>query len=522
MREVPETKKVNQMRRSSNIVLCVVAILLLEILIQQKAMAGEAGGRYYSTRAYSVLSANVGNMSPIKELIEGTGSRYKLLYGSREEKRVCEGIKRLEPDILILLETASSGQILVTWDFPDKPYFVYGGPYDFIYVKKDIVADRGHTKEPDIEHLGMERSDGNSVGYVEVALKYEGGRKVRLFYVHFPSFFTLSPDVINAAHIDAWDWIAKNIRFDIPCLIAGDFNNDFVRQYNDKSIPSAKHIYESVANLHLPILNPRLDGSGQYEGTHRPQEDPRYPSLGSTIDWVIGNEFVDGSLVTSEPDWWRGTSPLVLDHKPLYGKVVFSWEERPTAKWPFDPILVIDRSGSIQGVFGLMQGIENDAGTFVDQLLQRARQVAVINFSSRGDVHLDCRFSSDRARVLQAINNPSVTSGGTALYQAVDEALNASPAGGKTAVVVFSDGCENSSMISLEEAIRKAQERGVPVLTVGYIGDGGRNEDGLHQLAGSTRGFYERAEALDVEKMLNRFSDYLQYKKTIAPAGGAF
>jgi len=191
-------------------------------------------------------------------------------------------------------------------------------------------------------------------------------------------------------------------------------------------------------------------------------------------------------------------------------------------KWPFDPILVIDRSGSIQGVFGLMQGIENDAGTFVDQLLRRARQVAVINFSSRGDVHVDCRFSSDRARVLQAINNPSVTSGGTALYQAVDEALNTSPAGGKTAVIVFSDGCENSSMISLEEAIRKAQERGVPVLTVGYIGDGGRNEDGLKQLAGSTHGFYERAEALDVDKMLNRFSDYLEYKKAIAPVGGAF
>jgi len=213
---------------------------------------------------------------------------------------------------------------------------------------------------------------------------------------------------------------------------------------------------------------------------------------------------------------------LVWDAQTDTVKVVSKVAHPPGDKWPFDPILVIDRSGSIQGVSGLTQVIEGDAVTFVDKLLQRARKVAVINFSSRGEVHLDCRFSSNRARVLQAINNPSVTSGGTALYQAVDEALNTSPAGGKTAVIVFSDGCENSSMISLEEAIRKAQERGVPVLTVGYIGDGGRNEDGLKQLAGSTHGFYERAEALDVDKMLNRFSDYLEYKKAIAPVGGAF
>ncbi len=519
MLEIPETKEMSEMRKSCKIVFCVGAILLFGVFSQDETMAGEAVVRYYS-RPYSVLSANVGNSRPLG--LPGALGDYEIILKLQDADYVIPEIVRLKPDIMILIETLCRSQVRNICQATKEEYDVHGPTpprdYDFICVKNAI----GDV----IKHKPMPGGNGNSVGYVDVRLKDEGGRKVRLFYVHFPSPGGGWTVDLHKAHTDAFNWICDNLESSIPNLIAGDLNNDFIVEKDDDFnlwcpvesavYNSSRDIFRLVNDNNLRILNPKLTSpkGEEYEPTHRLWD--------TTIDWVIGNEFVDGSFVTSEPDWWRGTSPLVLDHKPLYGEVRFLLEEWETAKWPFDPILVIDRSGSIQGVFGLMQGIENDAGTFVDQLLRRARQVAVINFSSRGDVHLDCRFSSDRARVLQAISNPSATSGGTALYQAVDEALNTSPAGGKTAVIVFSDGCENSSMISLEEAIRKAQERGVPVLTVGYIGHGGRNEDGLHQLAGSTHGFYERAEDLNVEEMLNRFSDYLQYKKTIAPVGGAF
>lgn len=193
-------------------------------------------------------------------------------------------------------------------------------------------------------------------------------------------------------------------------------------------------------------------------------------------------------------------------------------------KWPFDPILVIDRSGSIQSVDGLMQEIEKDAKTFVDKLLQRARYVAVVNFSGRGEARLDCAFSNNRDQVLRAIVSPSLGGGATALYDAVDVALNSAPAGGKTALIVFSDGCENSSVRSLRDVLRNAQTRGVPVLTVGYKGSEAlpRNEEVLRALADATGGFYERAENLDVERMLSRFSSYLEYKEQTGPQGPAW
>ena len=70
------------MKKVCKTVFCVIAILLLGFLSQQEIKAGEASERYYSKRAYSVLSANVGNFK------HRGASRSKLQSGSDEEARV--------------------------------------------------------------------------------------------------------------------------------------------------------------------------------------------------------------------------------------------------------------------------------------------------------------------------------------------------------------------------------------------------------------------------------------------------
>jgi len=190
-------------------------------------------------------------------------------------------------------------------------------------------------------------------------------------------------------------------------------------------------------------------------------------------------------------------------------------------KWPFDPILVIDRSGSIMNVEGLMGQIERDAETFVRELLTRTRRVAVINFSDAHNVHFDGSFSNDSDRLLRAITQPSVQEGATALLDAVKRALDIAPQGGKTALIVFSDGCENDSREKIGDVIQVAQTRGIPVLAVGYIGEQShgkmdRNEELLRSMAENTGAMYVRAENLRVADILSRFGDYLHRKDEIA------
>jgi len=192
-------------------------------------------------------------------------------------------------------------------------------------------------------------------------------------------------------------------------------------------------------------------------------------------------------------------------------------------RWSYDPVLVIDRSGSIQDAQGVMYQIQRDAETFVDELMARAQRVAVVNFSGPEQISVDCDFTSNRARILHAIRSPGIGEGWTALYQAVVAALDSCPDDARPVVILFSDGGENRSddSLSLGEVIRRAQQRGVPVLTVGYIGTHGRYEHELRELATHTGAFYERAEDLSVATMLERFSSYLRSKREARPTGSA-
>ncbi len=134
-------------------------------------------------------------------------------------------------------------------------------------------------------------------------------------------------------------------------------------------------------------------------------------------------------------------------------------------KEPLSVVLAIDRSGSMKG-----QPIK-DALKAAKGFIREMRaidQVGVISF----DDHVTVVFclSSDKDALYKAIGEIRVGRD-TALNDAIMGALEMlSSFKGRRAVVVLTDGKENRSKASREEAVQEAIRIGVPVITVG-LGD---------------------------------------------------
>jgi VWFA-related protein len=148
--------------------------------------------------------------------------------------------------------------------------------------------------------------------------------------------------------------------------------------------------------------------------------------------------------------------------------------------------LVIDRSGSMSG-----QSIENAqsaASIFVRQL-RGQDQAAIVSFST--DVTVDQNFTTDTTALIAAINN-LVATGNTAVYDGVNSAVTiTSQQLGRKAIILLSDGGDNSSTISSDTVIYYAQHMNVPVYTIGLgMIPGSFEENVLKQLALQTGGEY--------------------------------
>jgi len=62
---------------------------------------------------------------------------------------------------------------------------------------------------------------------------------------------------------------------------------------------------------------------------------------------------------------------------------------------------------------------------------------------------------------------PTRASGSTALFDAIAElAYEIAPRSGKKAIVVFTDGADNSSLLNAQSAVKRAKKAGVPVYTI--------------------------------------------------------
>jgi hypothetical protein len=140
--------------------------------------------------------------------------------------------------------------------------------------------------------------------------------------------------------------------------------------------------------------------------------------------------------------------------------------------YPFAVMLVIDRSGSMESDFnGSTRTIAaNSAATTFLNNLPASAYAGLVEFES--NVYLRVPMTSDKNAVATAVNITTVSSGGTALYDAiVVGAQELSKATGYRLMVVITDGADTASSRSAEDA--EASLQNIGTVASGVIVGGG-------------------------------------------------
>jgi Ca-activated chloride channel family protein len=131
-----------------------------------------------------------------------------------------------------------------------------------------------------------------------------------------------------------------------------------------------------------------------------------------------------------------------------------------TTSQPFHCAIVLDTTGSMANA---LPALKNAVLTFIDQF-GAEDSIAIYNFDERLKVQQD--FSRDKAAAKRATLR--LRAGGrTALFDAVAEvSREISDQPGKKAMVVFTDGDDNTSVLTAQAAIERARKNGVPLFTI--------------------------------------------------------
>ncbi len=152
--------------------------------------------------------------------------------------------------------------------------------------------------------------------------------------------------------------------------------------------------------------------------------------------------------------------------------------------------LVIDNSGS-------MRSKRPDVAASAEAFARSSNpddQMFVVNFNQRVYMGLprDVPFTSDLQQLLDAVTK-TPASGNTALYDGLSAALTHIKAGtgGRKALIVISDGDDNSSRISLAALLKQAEGSDTQIYTLGIFDEmfsGSHSGDVLKRLAKATGG----------------------------------
>src|SRR6516225_4218715 len=155
---------------------------------------------------------------------------------------------------------------------------------------------------------------------------------------------------------------------------------------------------------------------------------------------------------------------------------------------PLTMALLVDTSGSIRDK---LKFEEDAAIEFFYSTLQRGKDKALlISFDSCVDLLQD--FTDDPEKLANEIRKIRA-GGGTSLYDAVYLAVNKklSGQGGRRIVILITDGDDNSSRISLTEALESAQ----------------RNDTTIYSISTNSTAFFGSKEQERGDKTLQKFSD---------------
>ncbi|MFO7901162.1 MAG: VWA domain-containing protein, partial [Pirellulaceae bacterium] len=164
---------------------------------------------------------------------------------------------------------------------------------------------------------------------------------------------------------------------------------------------------------------------------------------------------------------------------------------------PFDvslsASLLMDYSGSIAGVDEFKANMEDAAKTLVNSMTA-GDEAEVIKYSS--NIEITQPFTEDVSLLLDAIDRDPSVDGDTALYDAVDLAVEniTERLKPRKAVIALTDGGDNVDNTTLQEAINAATTDDVPVITIGF---GEVEIEDLQSLAAGTGGVFYNPPASD-------------------------
>jgi len=159
---------------------------------------------------------------------------------------------------------------------------------------------------------------------------------------------------------------------------------------------------------------------------------------------------------------------------------------------------LLDTTGSMRDSLPL---VKNSISRLLDEYREQD-SVAVYGFSTTLDMLQD--FTRDKAAAKRAVMRTRAA-GGTALFDAITRVtLEISGRAGKKAVIVFTDGDDNASVLNAQRVVEQAKKSGIPVYTVAQ-GDARRNDQLMNRLkeiarmtGGKTYGVKDAHEAAQI------------------------
>jgi Ca-activated chloride channel homolog len=183
-------------------------------------------------------------------------------------------------------------------------------------------------------------------------------------------------------------------------------------------------------------------------------------------------------------------------------------------------VLVIDRSGSMARG-DKMAGAKQAASAFVN-LMRPGDKSAVVQFDTEIDTLQS--FTDDKNALLAAINQ-ATPRGNTAMYEALNQAAKfLESTSGRKAVIVVTDGMDNSSRLNRGDVAKMASESsfsiyaiGLGAKGVGNVSQDGIDEGVLQEIASASMGaYYYRPEASQLSELYRQISSLIQneYKLT--------
>ena len=268
----------------------------------------------------------------------------------------------------------------------------------------------------------------------------------------------------------------------------------------------------------------------------RGQQQPTFKTGARTVAIYATVTDAQGRLV---PDLAREDFEI-YDNGKLQPLTVFSSDVQPITV-----VMMLDRSGSMVGNFGLVQA----AGEAFVKRLEPADKAKVGSFADKVQIDPET-FTSNQDELIRILRTRLQEKGPTPLWNAVDASINALlPESGRRVVLVFTDGDDNPMNFKLKnmsvmDVMLRAQQGDVMVYAVGLesagqaglggaggggFGGGGfggalgsRGPDpGLPAIAGDTGGgYFELRRAEDLASTFARVADELhrQYALGFEPS----